>query len=316
MKRRAFVSAMTAAPFAWLPDPGGLRRQWSVQRDAAFIDRWSWVMGQSARLRLFHHDETAGLEVAQETFEELRRVEALLSLFDEASALSELNRRAGRPPWRAPPEFLGVLRAAADMRVVTGGAFDAAVEPLMRVWGFHAPRASVPGPGEVAEAEAAVRAAVVVIEGESVHLPARHTQLDLGGIGVGYALDRAAAVLRASGVASALLDISGDLIAVGAPPGRAGWPVEIAEGASPGARRVTVELRDRALATSSARGSSVRLGTVERGHLMNPLDPRHEPALRQATVLARTGLLADALSTALTVSGRRCPEADRVWLIP
>ena len=316
MKRRAFVGAVTAAPLAWLPAPGGLRRHQPVRRFAAFIDRWSWVMGQSARLRLFHHDEAAGLEVAQKTFEELRRVEALLSRFDEASALSELNRRAGRPPWRAPPEFLDVLRAAADMRVVTGGAYDAAVEPLMRLWGFHASRVTAPGTGEVAEAEAAVRAAVVVIDGDSVHLPARHTQLDLGGIGVGYALDRAAELLRANGVASALLDVSGDLIAVGAPPGRRGWPVDIADGGSPGTGHATVEVRDRALATSSARGAAVRLGTIERGHLMNPRDARREPALRQATVLARTGLLADALSTALTVSGRRCPAAERVWLIP
>jgi thiamine biosynthesis lipoprotein len=316
MKRRAFVGAIAAAPLAWLPAPSGCRRRWPVRRNAAFIDRWSWVMGQPARLRLFHHDEAAGLEVAQETFAELRRVEALLSRFDEASALSELNRRAGRSPWRAPPEFLGVLRAAADMRVATGGAFDAAVEPLMRVWGFHTTRATAPRPGEVAEAEAAVRAAVVVIDGDSVHLPARHTQLDLGGIGVGYALDRAAGVLRANGVASALLDVSGDLIAVGAPPGHAGWPVDIADGASQGAAHVTVELLDRALATSSAKGAAVRLGTIERGHLMNPLDAHREPALRQATVLARTGLLADALSTALTVSGRQCPAAERVWLIP
>ena len=316
MKRRAFLGALTVAPFARLSTPEGQRLRWPVRRNAAFIDRWSWVMGQSTRLRLFHHDEAAGLEVAQEAFAELRRVEGLLSRFDETSALAELNRQAGRAPWRAPPEFLAVLRAAADMRVVTGGAFDAAVEPLMRVWGFHASRVTVPRTGEVAEAEAAVRAAVVVIDGDSVHLPARHTQLDLGGIGVGYALDQAAAVLRACGVTSALLDISGDLIAVGAPPGHAGWPVEIADAASPGAANATVELRDRALATSSAKGTTVRLGTIERGHLMNPLDARRGPALRQATVVARTGLLADALSTALTVSGRRCAAADRIWVIP
>ena len=314
MKRRAFVGAIVAAPFASLPAPGGLQRHWAVPREPVLIDRWSWAMGQSVRLRLFHHDEAAGLEVAQAALAELRRVEALLSRFDDASALSELNRRAGRAPWRAPPEFLGVLRAAAEMRVITGGAFDVAVEPLMRVWGFHASRATAPLPQEVAEAEAAVRAAVVMIGEDSVHLPARHTQLDLGGIGVGYALDRAAAVLRARGIASALLDVSGDLIALGAPPGRDGWPVDIVDGVSPGRDPATVELSDRALATSSAGGTTVRFGMVERGHLMNPREACREPAVRQATALAHTGLLADALSTAAAVSGRKSLAADRVWL--
>jgi len=271
-------------------------------------------MGQAVRLRLFCVSADAGLEAAQAAFAELRRAEALLSRFDDGSALSELNRRAGGAPWHAPDELLAVLSMAAHLRASTGGAFDVAVEPLMRVWGFHGARVAAPLPHEVAEAESAVRAAVVRIGDRSVHLPARHTQLDLGGIGVGYGLDRAAAVLRARGIEAALLEVSGDVIALGAPPGSPGWPVDIVGPGSSGPLQ-TAMLRNRALATSASRGAVIRLGTVERGHLMDPRDAWSQPAIRQATVVASSGVLADALSTAAAVSGRVTAGAEGAWVV-
>jgi len=93
-------------------------------------------------------------------------------------------------------DLLEVLTAAARARRTTSGAFDMAVEPLMRVWGFREARKAAPGAMELREAEKAVRASVVMIDGDRVTLPSAVTQLDLGGIGVGYGLDRAASVLR------------------------------------------------------------------------------------------------------------------------
>jgi thiamine biosynthesis lipoprotein len=122
-------------------------------------------------------------------------------------------------------------------------------------------------------------------------------------------------VLRARGVGNALLEISGDLIALGAPPGGDGWTVDIVDSEEPARRRVAVTLRDCALATSSVRGTTVRFGGVERGHLMNPRNAGGRPAVRQATVVAPGGLLADALSTAAVVSGQAPAEATGTWLL-
>ncbi|MDH5284466.1 MAG: FAD:protein FMN transferase [Gemmatimonadota bacterium] len=315
MRRRELLRALAGVPLLRFPGQGQPRRQSPLgSRDLAFVERWSWAMGQAVRLRLFCGSVAAGAEAAQAAFAELRRVEALLSRFEEGSALSELNRQAGSGPWRAPTELLAVLSAAAKVRGMTGGAFDVAVEPLMRVWGFREPRETLPLPQEVAEAEAAVRAAVVLVGEGTIHLPARHTRLDLGGIGVGYGLDRAASVLRARGVGSALLEVSGDLIAMGAPPGQDGWAVDVVDSADPARRPLSVTLRDRALATSAARGATVRLGAVERGHLMDPRGDGRKSGARQATVVAPSALLADALSTAAVVSGRAAPGPVETWI--
>jgi thiamine biosynthesis lipoprotein len=149
-----------------------------------------------------------------------------------------------------------------------------------------------------------VLAGRILIDQNTAALPVANTMLDLGGIGVGYGLDRAIARLRAHGIESAFLDVSGDCLALGAPPGQEGWLVDIA-GPQPGSSRVaSTRLRDAALATSSNAMSVVRFGRAVRGHVMNPETGWPADALTQVSVVARTGIEADALSTAMLVAGR------------
>jgi len=310
MKRREFVGVMAGALGGFcLP---GARGGVSVAGDAGrFVERWSWAMGQSVHLRMFVADEDAGLEAAARALAELRRVEAALSLFDSASDLVALNERAGRGPVRVGRDLLQALGRAEGFRRITGGAFNPAVEPLMQAWGFHAPRDSVPTAAELGLARRAVRAARVKVGGRHATLATSESRLDLGGIGVGYGLDCAAGVLRRAGIRRALLEVSGDLIAIGAPPGTSGWPIDIASGVGEPALR-TLVLRDAALATSANTTSVVRYGDVVAGHVLDPERGLPADALTQVTVVARTGTEADALSTAMLVSGRRPPGVQEV----
>jgi FAD:protein FMN transferase len=313
MRRREFLGALgaglaSAAAPAWLSaavrSPG-----------EAFVERWSWAMGQPVHLQLFAASEAAGYEAAQAALAELRRVERALSWFDDASDLTELNRHAGRGAIAVGPDLLAALASAERFKRLTRGSFDVAVEPLMRAWGFHEPRRTEPTAAELAEARAAVRAAHVAIRGGRVALAARATQLDLGGIGVGYGLDRAGAVLRAAGIRRAFLDVSGDCLAVGAPPGQAGWRVGVADPDRPGAVVAETRIRDAALATSSNLVSVVRYGRAIRGHVMDPARGWPAARCRQATVVARTGIEADALSTATLVSAERYPGVLRSYIV-
>ncbi len=309
MKRRRFLQASLAAA---LPAVA-----WPVRapRRLQLVERWSWAMGQPVRVVLYHQSETDGLEAAQAVLEEIRRVEGHLSRFEDASDLQELNRQAGRGAVRVDRDLLAVLRAAGRFRDATSGAFDVAVEPLMRLWGFREPRRSPPDAAEWREAREAVRSAVVTIDADRVTLPAAHTRLDLGGIGVGYALDRAALVLGAHGVERALVDISGDLLALGPPPGRPGWPVDVADPRVAGGRVGTIALRHEALATSANTVSVTRQGGELRGHVMDPARGVPAERLLQATVVAGSGIEADALSTAMLVAGRPWTGIRRAWSV-
>jgi len=309
VKRRDFLGALGVGV------AGGLLPRLPRQTDDQFVERWSWAMGQPVHAMVFASSEGEGLDACAAALAELRRVESRLTLFDEASDLSELNRRAGRGSMRIDQDLRTVLGMAEQLRRVTAGAFNVAVEPLMRAWGFHQPRAAPPGAAELGEAREAVWAAVIELDGDRARLPAAHTQLDFGGIGVGYGIDRALAVLSRRGIRRAFLDVSGDCAAIGAPPGTGGWPVAIADPRQAGGVMATVSLRDAGLATSANTVSVVRYGRRVIGHVMSPATGWPAHALVQASVMARSAVAADALSTAMLVAGHAGPGALRAFAI-
>jgi FAD:protein FMN transferase len=317
MKRRTFVGVLGSAAAGAIVPPAlwgqGLSHLRSAGGDDRFVERWSWAMGQAVHVQIFAESEARGYDAAAAALAELRRVEQRLSLFDDSSDLAELNRRAGRRGMRADDDLVRVLTAGLRFQDVTQGAFSLAVEPLMRAWGFHAPRSSEPTSSEIAEAREAVSATKVVLKGRHVSLPCAHSRLDFGGIGVGYGLDRAVAVLRSYGIRRAFVDVSGDCFAVGAPPGEAGWLVEIAAPDKQSRPIAATRLRDAALATSANTMSVVRYGKAVRGHVMDPATGWPAGALAQAAVVSRTGVEADALSTGMLVAGRAAAGVVRFY---
>jgi len=299
MKRRDFVSTVGAGlAGAFMPALPSLPPLAPLKRER-FVERWSWAMGQAVHLMVYAESEDHGLDACAKTLMRLRTIEAKLSLFDDASELCELNRRAGKRPLRVSKEMEGAVGAADWYREVTKGAFNAAVEPLMRVWGFHRPRTTVPSPTEIAAARKSVATATVRRGGDTVSLPNSHTRLDFGGIGVGLGIDWMCGTMWNAGIRRAFIDVSGDCFGLGAPPHEpAGWPVLIA-----GSNQV-VRLQNQALATSSNMTSVIKLGQRVLGHIMDsdrgiPVETR-----RQVTVVASSAIEADAFSTASLVSGK------------
>jgi thiamine biosynthesis lipoprotein len=309
MKRREFASAVGLGLLG-LKFPS-LRRP----VEDRLIERWSWAMGQPVHLQLFAADETQGFEAAQKAFAELRRIESALSLFEDASDLCELNRLAGRRGERVGPDLAAVLESGLRFERDTAGAFNPAVEPLMRAWGFHVPRTREPSASEIAAAREAVLSARIVVAGDRVALPVAGTKIDLGGIGVGYGLDRAIDVLRRTGISRAFLDVSGDCFALGAPPGEEGWEVGVADPQRPGQVIAVTRIRDQAIATSSNSVSVVRYGRAVRGHVMDTATGWPAAGRTQVTVVARSGIEADALSTAMLVSGKSGPGVLRAYSV-
>lgn len=311
LNRRAFASLAGRGVVGLL---AAVRLPAPPRRPERLVERWSWAMGQPVRVRVFASTEDEGLDACAAALAELRRVEARLSLFDDASDVCELNRRAGRGPMRIDHDLRAALGAALEFQHTTGGAFDVTVEPLMRVWGFHRARRDAPGPLEITAAREAVQAAIVRLDGDRAELVSAHTQIDFGGIGVGYGLDRAGMVLRRRGIRAALVDVSGDCLAIGSPPGEAGWLVTIADPSRTGSVGST-RLADAGLATSANTVEVRRYGAAVRGHVMNPATGWPAHGVRQVTVVARTATAADAWSTGALVTGRRPHGALGAWLV-
>ncbi len=247
---------------------------------------------------------------AEEAFGEIERLEAQLSLFRPTSEIAHVNARAAHEAVRVSPETFHLLEHAAQLSAGTDGAFDITIAPLMRAWGFVQGGGHLPDPDELAAARACV--GMNLVELDSARRTVRFTRpgvsLDLGAIGKGYAVARAAELLQDAGVSSALIHGGTSTVcAMGCPPGATCWKIAVEYPRTspeiPAPWVAQIELRDEALSVSAGWGKSFHAKGREYGHV---LDPRiGEPADRAllAVVVANSATETDALSTALLTLG-------------
>lgn len=258
--------------------------------------------------------------------DEVERIERKLSVYQEESELSLVNRSAAGQAVRLGDELYRLLRHAARIGAATGGAFDCTTGALVKAWGFYRGPRRAPRTEEQRAALAASGWQNVRLDDEkrSIQFTASGLEFNLGAIGKGYAIDQALDVLRRRcGIQCALMQGGrSSLKAIGAPPGEPrGWVIDI--GGAHGAR-IRLRLRDRALGTSA----SDRQFFVHQGHRYGHiLDPRTGvPAgeLLSASAICPTATDADALSTAFFVMGsdaaqhycREHPEVGAVLVAP
>ena len=260
---------------------------------------------------VLHGDNTARLRAAgEEALRLVEELEAQLSLVRPGSEIAYLNARAAREPVRVTPDLFALLQQAQKLHEESSGAFDITIAPLVRCWGFMGGEGRLPRPEEVADARAKVGMSLVQLNpGDcTVRFGREGVMLDLGAIGKGYAVERAAELLREVGVTSALLHGGTSTVhAIGQPPGEEVWKIALETPAplpdTPPTLLATVPLKDEAMSVSGVREHSFREGGRTFGHI---IDPRTgEPAM--GTVLAAVVLPSatetDALSTALLTLG-------------
>ncbi len=227
--------------------------------------------------------------------DEIERLEAKLSAYEPESEVSRLNRAAFERTVHVDAEVCEILNLAARVTEATGGAFDAATGALIKAWGFYAGPKRVPGEKELAAARAASGMAHVRLENRSVRFLRAGLEINLGSIGKGYAIDRAAGVLPSG---SALIDGGrSSLRAIG------GWQVAIGDPFRPGRALGNMWLKDRALGTSGSAHQFFVQNGRRYGHILDPRTGRPAEGLAGASVCAPTAAEADALSTAFFVLG-------------
>lgn len=258
--------------------------------------------GAALSLRLENADPARARRVFRRVEAEIRVIEETASLFRDSS-LTRLNRdgRLHHPP--AP--LVALLALAGEVHRATGGLFDPTVQPLWQ---------AIATAGDTRAAAATIGFDRITVDEDEIRL-ARGQALTLNGIAQGWAADRIAAILRTAGFGQALVDM-GEIVALGRRADGRDWQAAIAGPA--GDRLAQVGLRDRALATSSPRGTVIGAGNP---HI---LGPRGEVALWQTvSVTAPSAAVADALSTAfclmpesaIRAALRAFPGADVAHLV-
>lgn len=269
---------------------------------AAALHRWQGVvLGAEARIVLHHPAGAEARRLIESCVAEIARLERIFSLHRADSALSRLNR-AGT--LEAPPfELVQLLGDCRRFGRLTGGAFDATVQPLWRLHADHFARGNAdpsgPPPSALARARALVDYEAVSLDSARVALVRPGMAVTLNGIAQGFITDRVAALLRAGGIERVLLDL-GEVRALGHHPSGRPWRVGLRDPRWPGRSAATVELADRAIATSAPAATRFD-ASGDHHHLFEPGTGRPTRRALGASVIARDATTADALSTAFCV---------------
>jgi thiamine biosynthesis lipoprotein len=271
----------------------------------AYRERSFFTMGSIATVCAYG-DTTRQIDRAiNKVIEEFNRLDGLLSVYMPTSEISRINASAGSDSAAVSSEVVTLIREMKVLAEQTGGAFDMTVEPLMRLWGFrNTPRSEVPSDSEIsAVLDAVGNNHVFVDESEGrVGLDHPASRIDSGGWGVGYAVDRAVAILKAEGISSALVNHSGDARTFGIPEEQEGWAVAIPNPEHPDEMLKTVRLQGCAISTSGDYERFVTINSMRYGHLMNVRNGHPETTVSSVTIFAGTSLTADVTSTASACS--------------
>lgn len=261
-------------------------------------------MATQWQLLLYAGDSQQAASLSESAFEEIDRIEALLSNYRSESELSRINSQAALRPVTTDPETFEFLRDAQHWSKESQGAFDITVGPVMKAWGFYRKQGRVPTKAELQSLQARVgwRKMQLASSGRTVRFLAPAMELDPGGIGKGFAVDAALRLLRAAGIRAAMLSAGSSTIgAIGAPSGSAGWRVNAHDPWQPGHEVSLQYLQDSTLSTANCAEKNFTLQNHRYCHIMDPHTLKPVEGVQQVTIVDPSGTASDALSNALFV---------------
>jgi len=276
------------------------------------------AMGTTYTIVAYGEDRYRLQGAIDESFEEVRRLDAMLSNYRPGSEWSRMNREAGAKPFRVTPETFQLLESCMDYSRKSEGAFDVTVGPLMKVWGFYKGTGRLPHRAEIRGALARVGWRKVKLNPEEVTVQFLRSGMDLdpGGIGKGYAVDRVVELLNQRKVHSALISAGGSSIfGLNAPPNESGWKVKIRHprqlADNPNVRPVAeVVLHNLSMSTSGSAEKHFVSGGMTYSHIFDPRNGYPAQGILSVTVLAPKTIDSEAWTKPVFINGRQWAEEN------
>jgi len=273
------------------------------------LEKSADAMGSTYSIALYGDDRIRMEAAADAAFDEVRRLDDLLSNYKAASEWSLVNNNAAAKPVRVSTELFRLLAACQDYSRESEGAFDITVGPLMKVWGFYKGSGHLPHKPEVEAALTRVgyRHMQLDAAAQTVRFDRPGVELDPGGIGKGYAVDRMVEVLKKMGVASALVAASGSSIyAIGAPPDEPkGWAIRIKDPWDTRKTAAEVWLKDMSMSTSGSYEKFFRAEGRIYAHIMDPRTGYPAQGSSSVSVIAPRTIDSEAWAKPYFVNGRQ-----------
>jgi thiamine biosynthesis lipoprotein len=292
-----------------------------ASENQAPVYKKKYIMGTVFEIAAYDQSREHASNAIEEAFQEIVRIDDLLSNYKPDSALSNLNRTAHFHAEKVPPDVYRVIDQSMHFSRLSDGKFDISIAPLVNLW-----KAALRGEGTPSRARQEDVRGCVGYEKIELTPPDRISfrssclQLDLGAIGKGYAVDRAAEVLRSLGIRDALINAGGStILAMGSPPHQTGWLVHLRDPSNKIDPQVM--LKDESVSTSEQTAPSL-LGNDSAGHIIDPDTGMPLKTIFAVSAVSKTATVSDALSTTLLLLGptkgraliKNTADVSAVWI--
>jgi len=260
-------------------------------------------MGTVVEITLVGDDEEGAKKAALQAFQEIKRIEQLMSPWINSSDVTRINRSAGEEWVKVSPETLRVIKKAKEISELSEGGFDITVGPLTQLWRIARERGIPPSTEELKRKLDLVNFRNLMIDQEGkIFLRKKGMAIDLGGIAKGHAVDRAFELLRTLGYKNLIVNAGGDL-RVGGSKIDQPWSIGIQDPRSSEKIMATVTIFDSAIATSGDYEKFFIYQGKRYHHIFNPKDGLPSDGCQSVTIICKEGMVADALATAVFVLG-------------
>jgi thiamine biosynthesis lipoprotein len=264
------------------------------------------LMGNRFELTVVSDDEKWGQQCIDTAINEISRIEKLLTTFSDDSQTNVINRNAGIAPVKVDKEVFDLIKRSIKISELTQGAFDITYGSIdKRLWNFDQTMTSLPDKVIAKEMVRLINFRNIVLDEEActVFLREKDMRIGFGGIGKGYAAECAKQVMKLQGVASGVVNASGDLNAWGFQPNGKPWTVGIANPDASNEIFSYINITDMAVATSGNYEKFIMVDGRKYSHTINPRTGLPITGVKAATIITTNAEIADAMATPVMIMG-------------
>uniref|UniRef100_A0A7V1EIT3 FAD:protein FMN transferase n=1 Tax=candidate division WOR-3 bacterium TaxID=2052148 RepID=A0A7V1EIT3_UNCW3 len=258
------------------------------------------VMGGPCEIKFYCPDKTVAQRVLSEIDLELKYLDSLLNYFSPNSLVSRINREHRA---QLPEDIKPVFLLSDSISRLTNGVFDISIAPLLEIWGFYSNQKKIPAQVEINRAKKFVDYRKITIKRDSIFIP-ESMKVDLGGIAQGFAADRVSGIMRMYKIKSAVINIAGEIYALGNSPKKRPWVVGIKNPRGDGVIE-KVGVIDGALSTSGDYEKFFIIDGIRYAHIIDPRTGYPAQNYASVTIFAESATFADGIATAVSVMGAR-----------
>jgi len=264
------------------------------------------LMGNRFEITVVHSDQSFAEDCIETAVAEISRIEQLLTTFKDTSQTNQVNAMAGIRPVQVDKEVFDLIYRSKKISHLTQGAFDISYGSIDKAfWNFDTTITSLP---DAQKAKQSVRLInynnIILNEKESsIFLKEKGMRIGFGGIGKGYAADRARQVLIEKGILNGVVNAAGDLTTLGNQPNGQPWTVGIADPDSKYHPFSQLAISNKAVATSGNYEKFVIIGGKKYSHTIDPKTGFPVSGIKSVTIISPSAELADAMTTPVMVMG-------------